>query len=67
MAEEKILNVVLSSTAQRSMQKLEEPSSHGKKGGWRENEERGRKGNTHRSSVLVQSMTYLNSKSPSAH
>lgn len=60
MAEEKILNAVLSSTARWSMQKLEEPSSHGKKGGWR-------KGNTHRSSVLVQSMTYLNSKSPSAH
>lgn len=33
MAEEKILNAVLSSTARWAMQKLEEPSSHGKKGG----------------------------------
>lgn len=64
MAEEKILNAVLSSTARWSMQKLEEPWKKGRVEGKRG---KGGKGNTHRSSVLVQSMTNLSSTSPSAH
>lgn len=58
MEEEKILNAVLPPSARWSTQKLEEAGVEGKQG---EREQ----GNTHRGSALVQSMTYLNSKSPS--